>query len=160
MRAVHLTDTPEALLEQVKGKFGDGVVEAGVRGPRSAAVKVKLEVFLEAAKYLKEQQNFEHVSSVSGVDFKKHLTVVYHLYSYSKGVLLEFSVDLPRDNPRLPSLTPLWGGANWHEREQYDFFGITFEGHPNLERIMTPPGWQYFPLRKEYRVSGELQTSA
>jgi len=155
-----LADKIQTLLDTVKGKFPDAVVHVEARTPSSAAVKVKKEALFEVARYLRDSQSFDHMSSVAGVDWKTHLTVVYHLYSYSNRMLLELSVDLPRDNPRVASLTPLWGGANWHEREQYDFFGIIFEGHPNLERIMTPPGWQYFPLRKEYKVSGELRASA
>lgn len=150
----------EETLTHFKNRFPERVLEAQIRHPRLIAVKVKPDGFLECCRYLRDQLGFDHVPSISAVDWKTHLSVVYHLYSYSKRLMMELTVDLPRDNPRIASVTPLWGGANWHEREQYDFFGIIFEGHPNLERIMTPPGWQYYPLRKDRKVTGEVISHA
>jgi len=61
----------------------------------------------------------------------------------------------PEDDPVVPSATPLWAGANWHEREAYDMFGVRFEGHPDLRRILMPEDFDAFPLRKEFPMEGE-----
>ena len=149
----------DPLISELRSRFRQTIKAISSPKPRWISVTIDRDGFLDFCKYVKEK-NFEHCSCVSAVDNKSVFTIVYHLYNYEERKTLEITTDVPRDNPTIPSVTPLWGGANWHEREQYDFFGIIFENHPNLERIMTPPGWEYFPLRKEYRISGELQTSA
>ncbi|HOQ25301.1 MAG TPA: NADH-quinone oxidoreductase subunit C, partial [Methanomassiliicoccaceae archaeon] len=63
-------------------------------------------------------------------------------------------VDLPHDEPVVDSVTPLWGGANWHERETYDMFGIIFKGHPNLKRLLLPEDYKFFPMRKDCSEGG------
>lgn len=151
-----MTKTDE-IIEKLKEEFTDSIIQITPTEANTVVASIKQGIFLKFCKSLKDNLNFEHVSSVSAVDYKDHFTVVYHFYSYARILTLELNVDITRDDAKIPSITPIWGGANWHEREQYDFFGIIFEDHPNLQRIMTPPGWEYFPLRKEYKVSGELQ---
>lgn len=79
-----------------------------------------------------------------------HLTVVYYLYSYEKKHRLALKVDVPRDNPTLPTVSHLWENADWNEREVYDLFGVFFVGHRDLRRIMMPEDWEGHPLRKDY----------
>ena len=67
-----------------------------------------------------------------------------------EGEMLEMRVTLPRDTPTIDSITELWGGADWHEREAYDLMGIYFIGHPNLKRVLLPDGFAGHPLRKDY----------
>ncbi len=76
--------------------------------------------------------------------------VVYHCYSHQSREGLALKVRVPRDGASVPSVTSIWDGANWHEREAYDLFGIIFEGHPNLRRIMMTDDWIGHPLRKDY----------
>ncbi len=78
------------------------------------------------------------------------LTVVYHLYSLERNEFLRLKVALPWDQPRLPSATGIWPAANWYEREAWDMFGVVFEGHPHLERLLMPPTWEGHPLRKDH----------
>lgn len=80
--------------------------------------------------------------------------VVYHITSYVNKITIEIVVDLPHDNPEVDSITPLWGGANWHEREAYDMFGIIFKNHPKLERILLDEDVQFFPMRKDFKSGG------
>jgi NADH-quinone oxidoreductase subunit C/D len=77
-------------------------------------------------------------------------TVFYHLWSLTRCEQVRLKVALPEARPRVPTLTGLWPAANWYEREAFDMFGLDFEGHPNLYRILTPPNWQGHPLRKEH----------
>jgi len=93
---------------------------------------------------------FDLLLSVSGVDWKDRLEAVYHLYStksFQKMVLKVTAVD-----DKIPSVVSVWQTADWHERETYDLFGIIFEGHPNLKRILMPSDWIGFPMRKDYKV--------
>ena len=80
--------------------------------------------------------------------------VVYELYSIEHHHRLRVKVGLAEDDPRVPSVTGLFPTANWHERETYDFYGIVFEGHPDLRRILLPDGWEGWPLRKTEELGG------
>jgi len=77
-------------------------------------------------------------------------TAVYNLYSFERNSYLRLKVALDKDNPTLPTITDFWPAANWYEREVWDMFGIVFEGHPHLERILMPRSWKGHPLRKEH----------
>jgi len=79
-----------------------------------------------------------------------HLTLVYYLYSFTLRHRLALKVDLPRDNASIPTLSHLWANADWNEREIYDLYGVFFEGHPDLRRILMPEDWEGHPLRKYY----------
>lgn len=96
--------------------------------------------------------NFEVLSDLTALDWPKDekIQVVYHLYSYSKRHAIVVKVDLPRDNPKVPTLEGVWKVANWFEREVFDLFGVIFEGHSDLRRIMLPEDWVGHPLRKDY----------
>jgi len=93
-----------------------------------------------------------YLSFVSAIDRPDagEFEVLYHLYSFETRDELALKVRVPRDAPTVSSVTAIWDGANWHEREAYDLFGIVFEGHPNLRRIMMTDDWVGHPLRKDY----------
>lgn len=93
-----------------------------------------------------------YLSFVTAVDRPEagEFEVVYHCYSHQSREELALKVRVPRDGASVPSVTSIWDGANWHERETYDLFGIIFEGHPNLRRIMMTDDWIGHPLRKDY----------
>ncbi|MBI4352061.1 MAG: NADH-quinone oxidoreductase subunit C, partial [Elusimicrobia bacterium] len=105
-------------------------------------------------RYLKSSEPFamDYLADLTAVDYPPdRMDVVYQLYSMSKKHgPVALKVKLPRANPVVASVTPIWRGAEFQEREVYDLFGILFEGHPNLKRILTPEWQQGHPLRKDY----------
>jgi NADH-quinone oxidoreductase subunit C len=103
---------------------------------------------------------FEFLSDLAGVDTGAVMQVVYHLWSDSTPDWLRVIADgLSRDDPRAPSVTFLWKGAEWMEREAYDMFGITFEGNRDLRRIYMPADYQSFPLRKDFFLPDDAARS-
>jgi len=103
---------------------------------------------------------FELLADLAGVDTGVVLQVVYHLWSPLSPDWLRVICDgLPRDDPRLPSVTFLWNGAEWAEREAYDMFGLIFEGNRDLRRIYMPPDYQSFPLRKDFLMPDDASRS-
>ena len=114
---------------------------------------------LAALKYLRDEFAYDMLVDVTAVDWAEgvspRFTVVYHLYSTTRHGYLRVATDCPSDeSPAVASVVSLWAGANWHERETYDMFGIKFEGHPDLRRILMWDGYPYFPLRKEFPLAG------
>lgn len=95
---------------------------------------------------------FEVLSDLTALDWPKEekLQIVYHLFSYSQNHQAVIKVDLPRDNPKISTVEAVWKVANWFEREVYDLFGVIFDGHSDLRRIMLPEDWTGHPLRKDY----------
>jgi NADH-quinone oxidoreductase subunit C len=103
---------------------------------------------------------FQFLSDLAGVDTGQVMQVVYHLWSDTTPDWLRVVADgLSRDDPRVPSITFLWKGAEWMEREAYDMFGITFEGNRDLRRIYMPPDYQSFPLRKDFYLPDDAARS-
>ncbi len=103
---------------------------------------------------------FGLLSDLAGVDTGTSMQTVYHLWSDSSGDWLRVIADgLSRDDPRVPSVTFLWKGAEWMEREAYDMFGITFEGNRDLRRIYMPPDYASFPLRKDFFLADDASRS-
>ena len=141
----------DTIAKSMLERFPNGVDVTSTTSNRVNATVDRV-VFYQVAEFLKNEMDFEHATSVSGVDWypENRMQAVFHITSYSNRVTAEIVVDLPRDAPEVDSISPLWGGANWNERETYDMFGIIFKGHPNLERILTAPGSNYFPFRKDF----------
>ena len=103
---------------------------------------------------------FEFLSDLAGVDTGTYMQVVYHLWSDTTSDWLRVIADgLSREDPRVPSVTFLWKGAEWMEREAYDMFGITFEGNRDLRRIYMPPDYTSFPLRKDFFLADDASRS-
>ena len=103
---------------------------------------------------------FTLLADPAGVDTGTEMQVVYHLWSATtKDWLRVIAEGLSRDDPRAPSVTFLWQGAEWMERETYDMFGITFEGNRDLRRIYMPPDYQSFPLRKDFFLPDDAARS-
>ena len=116
-------------------------------------VTVSSVVIHEVIQFLKEQEGYDFLTDLCGVhypDQELELGVVYHLHDFVKNRRIRIKTFVVKDQPALPTVTDIFSGANWMEREAYDFYGILFEGHPNLTRILNVEYLDYFPMRKEY----------
>ncbi|OFV97857.1 MAG: NADH dehydrogenase [Acidobacteria bacterium RIFCSPLOWO2_02_FULL_61_28] len=112
------------------------------------------ENILPVTKHLKSEYNFNMLADLTAVDYpkrEKRFEVIYELYSFPRNERLRLKVPLG-DGETIESVVPVWGAANWLEREVFDMFGIRFEHHPNLRRILLPDEWQGHPLRKDYGI--------
>ncbi len=109
---------------------------------------------IAVGKCLKENERFhlDYLANLTAVDYPpERLEVIYHLYSMEqKHGPVMLRVKLPRTTPSAPSVTPIWRGAEFQEREVYDLYGVTFEGHPDLRRILMWDGFEGHPMRKDY----------
>ncbi|WP_106297436.1 NADH-quinone oxidoreductase subunit C [Knoellia remsis] len=121
---------------------------------------VKREALPTVARALRDDPalRFEMCTGVSGVHFPgeagRELHAVYHLLSITHNRRIRLEVAAPDDDPRIPSVVETWPGTDWHERETWDMFGIVFEGHPSLTRILMPDDWPGHPQRKDYPLGG------
>jgi NADH-quinone oxidoreductase subunit C len=140
------------LLETVKSKFPQHVLEThAFRGDET--VVVKKEALPEVAAFLRDSLGFDFLMDLTAVDYlprEPRFELVCHFYSSRHNYRLRLKCPVEGNAPSVASLTPLWAGANWFEREVWDMFGIKFEGHPDLRRILMYDGFEGHPLRKDY----------
>jgi len=144
------------LHEKLKNRFPGAVAEIhACRGDETAVVK--RESFLDAARFIKSDPEFDmnilmDLTAVDGLGmkWKPRFEVIYHFYSLAKNHRLRLKVRVEEKDARVPSLTGLWPIADWFEREVWDMFGVRFEGHPNLKRILMYEEFAGHPLRKDY----------
>ncbi len=140
------------LLETFKAKFPDDVLEThSFRGDDT--VLLKKEALLKAASYLKDELGFDFLMDLTAADYlprEPRFELVCHFYSSKHNYRLRLKCPVPEAGASVSSLTALWDGANWFEREAYDMYGIKFEGHPDLRRILMYESFEGHPLRKDY----------
>ena len=119
-------------------------------------MQINAEDWLEVAQLLKDDSalQFDSLMCISGYDKGpgEALGAAYNIHSMTQLHTLEVRIEVPRDGGSIPSVAQLWRAADWHERETYDLFGITFDGHPDLRRILLPEDWENHPLRKDYET--------
>jgi len=142
-----------ALVERYKAAFGEAIREAWIDRKQSILV-VAPEHLLEIGAYTRDDERFDYLVDLTAVDWpkrEKRFDLVLNLYSFPKNERLRLKMHLG-DGEYVSSVESIWPTANWLEREVYDMFGIVFEGHPNLTRLLLPEEWQGFPLRKDYDI--------
>tara|TARA_B100000315_G_scaffold255543_1_gene299133 strand:+ start:3619 stop:4104 length:486 start_codon:yes stop_codon:yes gene_type:complete len=140
------------ILSSLTKKFPDSITSTKVQRKTRLWVTVKFDVLIDVCKYLKNEQDFNHLSSVVGVDYKDKFEVVYHLWSYSKKIQLSLKVPLEKKNPKVKTVTKIWRSANWHERETAELFGIIFEEHPYPKHLLLADDFEGYPLRKDFKL--------
>ncbi|MGE5479564.1 MAG: NADH-quinone oxidoreductase subunit C [Chloroflexota bacterium] len=147
----------EEIYNTLKAKFPDSTVSFTTDEFTDPFATVKADDLKRLALFLRDDPklDFDYLACLSGMDYKDSFGVVYHLYSVNLKHRFVVKVMLDRENPTIPSVERIWKTANWHEREAYDMFGINFEGHPNLIRILCCYDWEGYPLRKDYKVQEE-----
>ena len=151
-----------ALKQRLEGRLGDRL-----RGPvrqrhDETEIRINPGDVPDVMRILHDDPSlrFEFLSDLAGVDTGEVMQAVYHLWSETTPDWLRVIADgLSRDDPRVPSVTFLWKGAEWMEREAYDMFGITFEGNRDLRRIYMPPDYTSFPLRKDFYLPDDAARS-
>jgi NADH-quinone oxidoreductase subunit C len=141
------------LTQRYKSKFGDAILETWT-DRNQAILVVARQKLVQIARFSRDDEEFDYLADLTAVDWprrEKRFDVVLNLYSLRKNKRLRLKVHCAAEEP-VPSVTPIWSTANWLEREVYDMFGIIFEGHPDLKRLLLPEEWQGYPLRKDYDI--------
>ena len=149
-----LRDRPAAAAVE---SFDSDAVTAGKVEKDELTIEIAPAKIVSICGFLKYDQKFIRLSSVTAVDrypSEPRFEIVYHLHSIERNERLRLKCRLRGDNPTIESVTSVWRGANWYEREVFDLFGIQFTGHPDLRRIMMPDDWEGYPLRKDYPITG------
>lgn len=154
-----IADELEGALDE-QGLVPENVIEKTVVDRAELTFHIERSYLPTVARTLRDDPalRFELCTGVSGVHFPgdagRELHAVYHLRSITHNRLIRLEVSAPDADPHVPSLVEVYPTNDWHERETYDFFGIVFDGHPALTRIMMPDDWQGFPQRKDYPLGG------
>jgi NADH-quinone oxidoreductase subunit C len=140
-------------VKRYKARFGDALREAWL-DRKQAILVVAADRLLEIAQYTRDEERFDLLVDLTAVDWpkrEKRFDLVLILYSFPKNERLRIKVLLSENEP-VTTVEGIWPVANWLEREVYDMFGIVFEGHSNLKRLLLPEEWQGYPLRKDYDI--------
>jgi NADH-quinone oxidoreductase subunit C len=150
-----MEETLEQILKDMKERFAAEITEyAG-----DSTVNLTAEFLLDAMQTLRDEYHFNMIIDVTAVDYwpaqEPRFHMVYHVYSMLTNQFLRLRVPLNGNDPHIPTVEKLFPGANWREREIYDLFGITFDSHSDLRRILMPYDWQGHPLRKDYPLGYE-----
>jgi NADH-quinone oxidoreductase subunit C len=150
------------ILQRLQSRFGAGIVDIHEQHGDATAVLDRA-VLLDALRFCRDEPSlaFEVLMDLTGADYLKYpgredgprFEVVYHLYSLAHNHRVRLKVRLDEDDAVVPSAVPLWPIANWLEREVWDMFGVRFEGHPDLRRLLMYEEFVGHPLRKDYPIN-------
>ena len=139
------------LVRRLKARFSEAIGEATI-DRKQAIVVVAAEHLLDACQYLRDEEKFNLLTDLTAVDWydrQPRFDVILNLYSFAHNQRLRLKVPVAE---ACPSVSSIWGTANWLERECFDMFGLRFTGHPDLKRILMPDEWRGHPLRKDYDI--------
>jgi NADH-quinone oxidoreductase subunit C len=156
----NLDSLQELLKNKLRERFGDAIVD--FRQDRGElTLRIDRSVAREVMFALRDDPDFQfnHMSHVTGVDYlaqgrEPRFDVVWHLYSIPLKHRLRVKAAVPEEDPTIASVYPVWKSANFTEREAFDMFGIIFQGHPDLRRVLMPADWDGHPLRKDFPLGG------
>jgi NADH-quinone oxidoreductase subunit C len=141
------------MVAKLKGQYGSGIREANSYLGQNYMI-VEPSIVFELLQILRDREQFEYCVDVTAVHYPergKQFDLVWILYSFARNERIRVKTMIA-DGESVPSAVAIWATANWLEREVYDMFGIRFEGHPDLKRILLPDGWKGHPLRKDYGI--------
>jgi len=161
---------PQQIHDRLKERFGEDVLGLEDKAAGDPWIEVAPARILEAARFLRDEEDlwFDSLMNLAGVDRSglkevqkakepeaeqaRRFVTVYMLHSMLHGHRIHIKCFLPEEEPALASVSEVWTGADWHEREAWDLLGIRFEGHLDLKRILLPDDWEGHPLRKDYET--------
>jgi NADH-quinone oxidoreductase subunit C len=145
-----LWDSP--MIAKLKGNYGSGIEALTYAGQNYMLVDRSL--IPEILQVLRNEEEFDFCVDITAAHYparEKPFEVIWVLYSFARNERIRVKTQI-LDGATLPSSVPIWRGANWLEREVFDMFGIKFDGHPDMKRILLPDGWKGYPLRKDYGI--------
>ena len=148
---------------KLKETFGTKLSLVEIVSPTRIRLHIHVDDIEAIMLYIAFELNFTSLAAISGVDYETYFEVVYHLDRWDgDATVIQVHIKLEdRQNPKVPSVTSIWGSANWHERELFDLFGIKVENHPNLKRLLLPEEWDEYehkhiselhPMRRDYQL--------
>jgi NADH-quinone oxidoreductase subunit C len=143
----------------IRNQFA-GTIQEIVEAIGEVTIIARREGLVELMMFLRDEPSlrFDYLSDIGGLDLGEfaspRFAVVYQLYSLQHNHRLRIKVFVEEDDPRVPTLWNVWKASNWLEREVYDMFGVTFDDHPDLRRILMPADYDGFPLRKDFPIKG------
>ena len=149
----------ESLINELKNKVGSGLKEI-TESYDLLSFEIDKDQLHDTVLFLKEKCNFIFLTDLCGIHYPDRdlaLGVIYHLHNLEQNIRIRLKTFVSAENPSLKSIHDIFSAANWMERETYDFYGINFEGHPNLIRILNVEYLDYFPLRKEYPLEDQTR---
>ncbi len=140
------------MIAKLRSSYGSGIQAMSYAAQNYMMVDRSL--IPEILHVLRDQEQFDYCVDITAVHYPKRekpFDVIWVLYSFARNERIRVTTQI-LDGESLPSSVSIWPTANWLEREVYDMFGITFDGHPEMKRILLPDGWKGFPLRKDYGI--------
>ncbi len=144
-------------ISKIKETLGENAISEEGTFRNETTLVIRKEFILESLRLLREDPDldFDFLSDICGIDWlgrEPRFEVVYNLYSLNHNSRIRLKVKVEESQPSLPSAVNIWPTADWHEREVFDLFGINFEGHPDLRRILNPDDFKGFPYRKDFPI--------
>ena len=144
--------TREEVLGDLRKKFKDDIVEILDERSKKVYIEIKQESLVKVARYIFKDLK-ARFNTASGVDMRYHMEILYHFLIENINLLISLRVKLQKSKLEIDSLSPIFEGANWIEREMHEILGINFKGHPDLKRLLLPDDWPdgVYPLRRDYK---------
>ena len=142
-----------AMVRKLKGQYGSGIREANSYLGQNYMV-AEPSIVAELLQILRDREQFDYCVDITAAHYPerdKQFDVIWILYSFTRNERIRVKIMIA-DGESVPSAVAIWATANWLEREVFDMFGIRFDGHPDLKRILLPDGWKGYPLRKDYGI--------
>jgi NADH-quinone oxidoreductase subunit C len=157
LEAIYMTEKLHAFVEKLRERDASWVADV-VDAHAEVTVSVPRESIVDACRFLRDEHGFDLLADVCGADNgpeeDPRFEINYHLFSTTHHQRLRLKVMLSEDDSHVTTVTQIWRAADWHERETYDMFGVIFEGHPDLRRILLPSDFDGHALRKDYPLRG------
>jgi len=150
----------DKILSLLGEKYADQILHAGTVFD-FFTITLKKDKIVEVIRelYHHPETQFQYLTTLCGIHYPEleQIAIMYQLHNLYSNVRLRLKIYLPVASPTVPTLTPVFAAANWMERETYDFYGVVFEGHPNLKRILNVDEMIIFPMRKEYPLEDQVR---